>query len=69
MKIPKIIADMIAGRDRLNEQINTWCEENRTFFDCMRNAANMCVYRGEDVEYAMHQAFTGRLQEVENDIR
>lgn len=35
MKIPKIIkiiADMIAGRDRLNEQIDTWCEENRTFF-------------------------------------
>ena len=35
------------------------------FFDCMRNAANMCVYRGEDVEYAMHRAFAGRLQEIE----
>ena len=30
--------------------------EDRTMLDAMRNTAYICGYRGEDVEYAVHQA-------------
>lgn len=31
-------------------------KEDKTLIDGMRNAAYVCGYRGEDIEYAVHQA-------------
>ena len=31
-------------------------KEDRAMIDAARNAAYVCGYRGEDVEYAVHQA-------------
>lgn len=31
-------------------------KEDRAMIDAMRNTAYICGYRGEDIEYAVHQA-------------
>lgn len=36
-------------------QDNGLSKEDRALIDGMRNAAYMCGYRGEDIEYAVHQ--------------